>query len=142
MLFRSNVKGAYFLAQRAAKVMIATGGGGKILNISSVHDKTPHRNNSIYTLTKGAMKMMTKALALELAEHKINVNSLAPGAILTGINREVLGDPGHRRKVLDKIPLRRIGDVEDVVGGAILLVSPDADYITGATLYVDGGLLL
>jgi NAD(P)-dependent dehydrogenase (short-subunit alcohol dehydrogenase family) len=70
------------------------------------------------------------------------VNSLSPGAILTDINREVLSDPAYRARVLEKIPWRRIGNVEDLVGAAVFLCSPEADYVTGVTLYVDGGILL
>ncbi len=140
--FDVNLKGAYFLAQRAARVMRDQGKGGKILNISSVHDERAHRNNSIYTMTKGGMKLMTRGLALELATHNIQVNSLSPGAIETDINREVLTDKEFRTKVLGMIPAARIGSVEDLTAAAVLLCSQDANYITGATLYVDGGLLL
>lgn len=136
-----NLKGAYFLSQRAARQMVAQT-GGKILNISSVHDHSPHYNNSVYSITKGGMKMMTRCLALELAEYGINVNSLAPGAILTDINREVLAESTFRDQLIHRIPCKRIGDVEDIAGAAVFLVSAEAGYITGATLYVDGGLLL
>jgi glucose 1-dehydrogenase len=136
-----NLKGAYFLSQKAARAMTAFG-GGKIVNISSIHDEAPIRNLSIYSITKGGMKMLTKSLAYELAEHRINVNSISPGAILTDMNREVLSDPSHRARVLEKIPWKRIGDVQDVVGAAVFLSSPESDYVTGATLYVDGGILL
>jgi glucose 1-dehydrogenase len=136
-----NLKGAYFLSQRAAGAMRGAG-GGKILNISSIHDEAPIRNLSIYTITKGGMKMLTKSLALELAEHKINVNSLSPGAILTDMNREALSDPAYRARVIEKIPWKRIGEVGDLVGAAVFLCSAKSDYVTGATLYVDGGILL
>lgn len=140
-IFSVNLRGAYFLSQKAALKMIAQD-GGKILNISSVHDHSPHCNNSIYAITKGGMEMMTRCLALELAGHGINVNSLAPGAVLTDINREVLADAAFRDQVTNMIPWKRIGDVNDIAGAAVFLVSPEAGYITGATLYVDGGLLL
>jgi glucose 1-dehydrogenase len=136
-----NLKGAYFLSQRAARAMVSCG-GGKILNISSIHDAVPIRNLSIYSITKGGMKMLTKSLALELAEHHVNVNSLAPGAILTDINREVLSDPAYRARVIEKIPWKRIGEVGDLVGAAVFLCCTDSDYVTGATLYADGGILL
>lgn len=141
LTFGVNLKGAYFLSQKAARAMTRFG-GGKILNVSSIHDEAPIRNLSIYSMTKGGMKMMTKSLAFELAEHRINVNSLSPGAILTDINREVLGDPAYRARVIEKIPWKRIGDVQDLVGAAVFLCSAESDYITGATLYVDGGILL
>jgi glucose 1-dehydrogenase len=136
-----NLKGAYFMSQRAARMMVRTG-GGKILNVSSIHDDVPIRNLSIYSMTKGGMKMMTKSLALELAEYRINVNSLSPGAILTDINREVLSDPDYRARVIGMIPWKRIGNVDDLAGAAVFLCSGEADYVTGATLYVDGGILL
>src|ERR1035441_5829084 len=94
MTFGVNLKGAYFLSQAAARAMM-TFGGGKILNVSSIHDEVPIRNLSIYSIAKGGMKLLTKSLAFELAEHKINVNSLSPGAILTDINREARSEE-HR----------------------------------------------
>jgi glucose 1-dehydrogenase len=138
-IFGVNLKGPYFLSQRAAVNM---GAGGKIINVASVHDKTPHRNNSIYCLTKAAMKMLTKSLALELAEYRINVNSISPGAIATDINRDVLSDEGFRRQLAETIPLGRIGSPDDIAGAAVYLASGESDYVTGSTFYVDGGLLL
>ncbi len=136
-----NLKGAYFLSRKAAEAMMRFG-GGKIINISSVHDFAPLRNRAIYSITKGGMMMMTKSLALELGEHRINVNSISPGAILTDMNRKSLSEPGNTEKVLNKIPWRKIGEREDVVGAAVYLASPESDYVTGSTIYVDGGLLL
>jgi glucose 1-dehydrogenase len=138
-IFGVNLKGPYFLSQRAALNMDQ---GGRIINIASVHDETPHRNNSIYCLTKAAMKMLTKNLALELAERHINVNSISPGAIGTDINRDVLSDEEFRRQLAANIPLGRIGVPDDIAGAAVYLACPDSDYVTGSTLYVDGGLLL
>ncbi|MCU0226103.1 MAG: glucose 1-dehydrogenase [Bryobacterales bacterium] len=137
-----DLKGPYFLAQCVARVMVAANQGGAILNISSVHDEQAHRNNSLYTIAKGGMKLMTRCLALELASHRIRVNSLSPGAILTDMNRAVLSDEAYREKVLSMIPLGRIGNVEDLASAAVLLVSDDGAYITGSTFYIDGGLLL
>ena len=136
-----NLKGPYFLAQKAARVM-RDQGAGAILNISSVHDEQAHRHNSIYTIAKGGLKLMTRNLALEWAQYGIRVNSLSPGAILTDMNRNILADDAFKSKVLEQIPLRRIGDANELVGTAILLVSAEGSYITGATFYVDGGLLL
>lgn len=136
-----NLKGAYFLSRKAAEVMIRFG-GGKIINISSVHDVEPLRNRAIYSITKGGMMMMTKSLALELGEHKINVNSISPGAILTDMNRKSLSDSANATRLLGKIPLKRIGDIGDIAGAAVFLASAESDYMTGATIYVDGGLLL
>jgi glucose 1-dehydrogenase len=136
-----NLKGVYFLSQAVARVMVAQR-SGKIINISSVHDTRAMVGNSIYSIGKSGLAMLTKALAGELAEAGIQVNSVAPGAILTDINRERLADPAHLARVLDKIPSRRIGAPEDIVGAVTLLASSQSDYITGTTLYVDGGMLL
>jgi glucose 1-dehydrogenase len=86
--------------------------------------------------------MLTRALALELAEYRITVNAISPGAVLTDMNREMLSDSEHFEGLLKKIPLRRIGKAEEIAEAAVFLVSPEASYITGATLYVDGGLLV
>jgi len=136
-----NLKAPYFLSQRAAEVMIRAG-RGKIINLSSVHDTVPLPDRSVYAISKGGIAMLTRALALELAEHRINVNAIAPGAILTDLNRESLSIPERRARLVDRIPWNRIGDVEDIVGAALFLASPESDYVTGATIYVDGGLLL
>ena len=136
-----NLKGIYFLSQAAARVMVAQG-SGKIINISSVHDTRPMAANSIYNITKAALVMLTKSLALELAESGIQVNCVSPGAILTSETRERLADPAFRARILAKIPARRVGDPDDVVGAVLLLASAAAAYINGATLNVDGGMLL
>jgi glucose 1-dehydrogenase len=136
-----NIRGAYFLSSKAASVM-AGSGGGKIINISSVHETQPLRERAIYSISKGGMQMMTKSLALELAEYGIQVNSISPGAILTDLNRKSLSDPARRERLVRQIPLQRIGDPKDVVGAAMFLASSESDYVTGTTIYVDGGLLL
>ncbi len=136
-----NLKGAYFLAVQAARAMRESG-GGKILNISSVHDVEPLRNRAVYSITKGGMLMMVKSLALELAEHNIQVNGISPGAILTDMNRAHLTEPARRDRLLGQIPMKRIGDPEDIIGAAVFLASAESNYVTGTTIYVDGGLLL
>ena len=136
-----NLKGAYFLSQKAAKVM-SRSGKGKIISIASIHATVPLRERSIYSISKSGVAMLVKSLALELAEYGITVNAIAPGAILTDMNRESLADAGKRAKLLERIPLRRFGEPEDILGAAIFLASAESDYVTGATIYVDGGLLL
>jgi glucose 1-dehydrogenase len=137
-----NLKGPFFLAQGAAKWMASTGLKGTILNVASIHDSVALRDRSIYAVTKGGLRMMTSALAFELADYGITVNAVSPGAILTDMNRDVLSNPAHQENVLRKIPLGRIGNTGDVSGAALFLVSSEASYITGATLYVDGGILV
>lgn len=137
-----NLKGVYFLSQKAAQAMVRAGKGGKIINISSCHDTVPLNLRSAYGISKGGLAMLTKSLALELGEHKINVNAVSPGAILTDMNSVQLSKPEVRERLVSRIPWNRLGDVEDCVGAVVFLASPEADYITGATLYVDGGLLL
>lgn len=136
-----NLAGPFFLSQAAARLM-APNGAGKIINISSIHDAQPMRLNSAYCVAKSGLLMMTRCAALELAASGIQVNCVSPGAILTDENRARLEDPAYLAKVLDKIPSRRIGAVNDVAGAVLLLASPDSDYITGAVVYVDGGMLL
>jgi glucose 1-dehydrogenase len=137
-----NLKGVYFLSQKAAQAMIKAGKGGKIVNISSCHDTVPLSKRSAYGVSKGGLLMLTKSLALELADYKINVNGMSPGAILTEMNSAALSVPEVRNRLLGMIPWNRLGDSEDCVGAVVFLASPDADYVTGTTLYADGGLLL
>ena len=137
-----NLKGVYFLSQKAAQAMVKAGKGGKIINISSCHDTVPLNLRSAYGVSKGGLAMLTKSLALELAEHKINVNAISPGAILTEMNSEHLAKPDIRERLLARVPWGRLGEGEDCVGATVFLASAAADYVTGATLYVDGGLLL
>ncbi len=136
-----NLRAPYFLSQRAAHAMLRTG-GGRVINLASTHEIRPLRNISMYSISKGGLMMLTKSLALELAEHRINVNAIAPGAILTELNRAVLEDDAYRDKATAKIPQGRIGATSDLIGAAIFLASDEADYVTGTTIYVDGGLLL
>jgi glucose 1-dehydrogenase len=136
-----NLKGAYFLSVKAARAMMQAG-GGKIVNISSVHDVEPLRNRAIYSISKGGLLMLMKSLALELAEYNIHVNGISPGAILTDMNRKHLSDLPRRERLVGQIPMKRIGDPEDVVGAAVFLASSESNYVTGTTIYVDGGLLL
>jgi len=136
-----NLKGAFFCAQRALRGMVRKE-WGRVINISSVHDRQPTGFCSIYSMTKGGMQMMTKEFAYEFSKFGITVNTLSPGAIRTDMNREVLADPAYEAKVVDKIPSRFIGEPEDIAMAAAFLASEEARYITGATLYVDGGLVM
>ena len=138
-IFSVNLKGPFFLTQRVARHMPA---GGSIINVSSIHDDRPARGNAMYSISKGGMRMMTRCQALEFADQGIRVNAIAPGAVATDINRDVLANPAFRHALEQRIPLKRIGAPEDIAGVAVFLASSDSSYMTGATLYVDGGLIL
>jgi NAD(P)-dependent dehydrogenase (short-subunit alcohol dehydrogenase family) len=122
----------------AARVNGSSIGGASVINITSIHDSVPYPHNAVYSMTKAALNMFTKAAAIELAPQGIRVNSLAPGAIETDINREVIEKMG-REKFAKWIPAGRLGTVEEVVGPALFLASDAASYVTGETLYADGG---
>lgn len=136
-----NLKGAFFTAQAFVQHVRATERGGKIINISSVHEELPFPHFTGYCASKGGLKMMMRNLAIELAPLGITVNNIAPGAIETEMNKALLNNPELLQKLLCNIPLKRLGTVEDVGGLAAFLASADADYVTGSTFYVDGGLL-
>lgn len=136
-----NLKGPYFLSCKAADAMRQCG-AGKIIHISSVHDVEPLWDRAIYSISKAGVLMLVKSLALELAEFKIQVNAISPGAVLTDMNRVGLSDPAELNKLLGQIPAKRIGEPNDIVGAALFFASSESDYVTGTTIYVDGGLLL
>jgi len=135
-----NLKGAFFASQAFVQHRMAVKKPGKIINISSVHEELPFPHFTSYCASKGGMKMMMRNLSIEVAPYGITVNNIAPGAIETPINSALLNDPPKLKALLDNIPLARLGQVSDVAGVAAFLVSSDADYITGATIVVDGGL--
>jgi glucose 1-dehydrogenase len=136
-----NLKGPFFLSQLFARDRAAQKRPGKIINISSVHEELPFPNFASYCAAKGGLKMLCRDLAIELAPLGITVNNIAPGAIKTPINEKLMSDPAKLNPLLENIPLRRMGTPEDVAGCAAFLASSDADYVTGTTILVDGGLL-
>lgn len=135
-----NLKGVFFAAQAMTQHLMATKRRGKIVNISSVHEELPFPNFAAYCASKGGVKMLTRNLAVELGQHGINVNNIAPGAIETPINTKLLNDPQKLGALLTQIPLARLGQPHDVANLAVFLASDEADYVTGSTFYVDGGL--
>jgi glucose 1-dehydrogenase len=136
-----NQTGPFFVAQRFVQRLKDKQSPGRIINISSVHEELPFPHFTAYCMSKGALKMMTRNIAIELAPLGITVNNIAPGAIETPINTKLLSDPQLLSKLLENIPLHRLGKPEDVAGAAVFLASSDAEYITGTTIFVDGGLL-
>lgn len=136
-----NLKGPFFLSQAYAAMCRRMQRGGRIINISSVHEELPFPNFTPYCLSKGGLKMMTRNLAIELAPMGITVNNIAPGAIDTPINAQLTRDPTLLAPLLANIPLNRLGAPDDVAGAAAFLASDDAAYVTGTTMVVDGGLL-
>ena len=135
-----NLKGAFFATQAFVRHRMEVKQPGKVINLSSVHEDLPFPHFTAYCASKGGMKMMMRNLAIELAPYGITVNNIAPGAIETPINTQLLNDPVKLKALLENIPLARLGKTVDVAGVAAFLASADADYITGVTIVVDGGL--
>jgi len=113
-----------------------------IINISSVHESIPMPYSAPYSASKGGMEMLTKNIALEVADKGIRINGIAPGAINTPMNKDIMEDPQKKKQEEEKIPMKRIGEPEEIAKVAFFLASTDASYITGTTVYVDGGLTL
>jgi glucose 1-dehydrogenase len=135
-----NLKGAFFTTQAFVRHRMEVKQPGKVINLSSVHEDLPFPHFTSYCASKGGMKMVMRNLSIELAPYGITINNIAPGAIETPINTSLLHDPAKLKALLDNIPLARLGKTSDVAGVAAFLASADADYITGATIVVDGGL--
>jgi glucose 1-dehydrogenase len=136
-----NLKGVFFATQAFVQYLIETKRPGKIINISSVHEELPFPNFTAYCASKGGVKMFTRNLAVELGPLGITINNVAPGAIETPINTKLLNDLEKLGALLKNIPLGRLGQPQDVASMVAFLSSADADYITGSTFIVDGGLL-
>jgi glucose 1-dehydrogenase len=137
-----DLTGAFLCAQRAARLMVQAQTGGSIVNISSVHQIIPWGGYAHYCAAKAGLDMMSKTLALELATEKVRVNTIAPGAIQTPINKEVWSNPEMMKDLLRKIPTERMGQTEEIASVVAFLCSDEASYMTGSTLFVDGGMTL
>ena len=136
-----NLRGVFFATQYAAKQMIAQGGGGRIINISSVHEDWPMPGNTAYCLAKGGVRMLTRTAALELAPHGINIVNVGPGAVATPINDSTMNNPELMAKLNAAIPLGRMARPEEIAKVVGFLASDGASYITATTIFADGGIM-
>jgi glucose 1-dehydrogenase len=136
-----NLKSAFFGTQLAAQQMIKQGGGGRVINISSVHEDWPMPGNTAYCVTKGGMRMLTRTAGVELAPHNILVVGVGPGAVATPINTSTMANPALLKKLDDAIPLGRMAKPEEVAAVVAFLAAEGASYLTATTVFVDGGLM-
>ena len=136
-----NLKGAFLCMQACGRAMRDHGRGGSIVNISSIHEDVPFPGFASYCASKGALRMLMRDAAVELAAFGIRVNNIAPGAIVTPINEATLDDPQKVATLQRIVPLRRMGKPEEVAAVAVFLASDAASYVTGSTYYVDGGMI-
>jgi len=135
-----NLTGTFFMSQKMGRHLIAHGHAGCLISLASTHGMVGYAQRSTYGISKAGIVQMTRMLAIEWAEHGIRVNAVAPGRVDTPTREWSLGEPGYRESALARIPLRRFGTSEEVAGAVSYLVSPAAEYITGQTLVLDGGL--
>lgn len=135
-----DLTGAFVCGQVAARRMVDRGQGGRIVNVTSVHEHVPKPGASAYCAAKGGLGLLTKVMALELAEHRITVNAVAPGEIATPMTGQHDVDPGQQER--HGTPLGRPGDAAEIAAAIRFLASPEASYVTGSSFVVDGGLLL
>lgn len=133
-IYNVNTKSPYFLLQKLLPAL-KKANGASVINVTSIHQKVPVRENGYYCMAKASLGMFTKVAALELAKYGIRVNNLAPGAILTDMNRELVEAMDFGKW----IPMERVGRADELVGPAVFLASDASSYVTGTTLYVDGG---
>jgi glucose 1-dehydrogenase len=121
--------------------MIQQGQGGRLINISSVHEDLPMPTNAAYCASKGGLRMLTRTIAVELAKNQITVNNIGPGAVYTPIDADIEAKPEMEKSLMSEIPLNRWGKPEEIASLAVFLASDEAAYITGSTYFIDGGML-
>ena len=136
-----DLTGPWLCSQAAARQMVKQGGGGRIINISSVHEDLPMPTNAPYCAAKGGLRMLMRTISVELAPHNITVNNIGPGAIYTPIDKNVESNSILNKQLMAEIPLGRWGRPEEVAGLALYLASDAASYVTGSTHFIDGGML-
>lgn len=136
-----NLVGPFLVSQSAARQMIQQGYGGRLINISSIHEDLPMPTNAAYCASKGGLRMLTRTIAVELAKFKITVNNIGPGAVYTKIDADVQANPEMEKSLMSEIPLNRWGKPEEIAGLAVYLASDEASYVTGSTYFIDGGML-
>lgn len=139
---RTNLYGTFYGCKDFIKIRKANGNGGKIVNISSIHEEVARAGGGDYCASKGGVRNLTRCLALELGPFNININSVAPGMILTPMNQEAIDDPNHLKKAVENIPYKRAAEPWEVAKLVAYLVSEDASYAAGQTFTLDGGLSL
>lgn len=140
-VLKINLKSAFFGTQLAAKQMIKQGKGGRIINITSVHEDWPMPNNTPYCLSKGGMRMLTRTAALELAKYNILIAGVGPGAVATPINLATMKDSKLLQELEATVPLGRMAKPEEIAKVVAFLASDAASYITATTFFVDGGIM-
>lgn len=140
--FRSNVDGPFYACQQFIRARQSAGGGGKIINVTSVHEDIPRAGAAGYCASKGALRNLTRCLALELAGDGINVNNIAPGMVKTSMNQPALDDPEVMEEQVQTIPLKRAAEPEEIARLALYLASDQSNYATGQTYVLDGGLMM
>jgi glucose 1-dehydrogenase len=141
-LLRTDLTGSFLTCRRFVRDLRAAGRPGRVINISSIHAKVVRAGAADYDSAKGGLRNLTATLALEAAPWRINVNAVAPGMILTPMNARAVADQAYRQSLEASIPWGRAGTAEEVAKVAVFLASPAADYITGTTITIDGGLSL
>jgi NAD(P)-dependent dehydrogenase (short-subunit alcohol dehydrogenase family) len=140
-VLRTNLKGFFLSGQAAARQMVSQGGGGSIINMSSIQAVITLPNILTYSICKGGVNSLTTSMSLALADKGIRVNGIGPGSIATDMVKQLMVDEAARKKIMSRTPLGRLGDPSEVAAVAAFLASDDASYITGETIYVDGGRL-